>query len=169
MDDARGVHREPLLEFVEDWGNIARGVIDDTGDAPGPLNDPVCVVTAMEEGKAVDEVGEYVDKVHIRHTSSSNPRRPSHVRAPIDPRACPAHACLPCAVRGVGECAVRLDGGLGGDAQDLRLAHAALRLVPRLGLRIDRHVHDHDLRKAVCGLHAQAREDDRRPGKGRRG
>ena len=56
MDDARGVHREPLVEFVEDWDNIARGVIDDTGDTPGPLNAPVCV-TAMEEDVRLEDLG----------------------------------------------------------------------------------------------------------------
>ena len=57
MEDARGVHREPLLEFVEDWGNIARGVMDDPGDAPGPLHAPVCVVTAMEEDVRLEDLG----------------------------------------------------------------------------------------------------------------
>jgi hypothetical protein len=57
MDDAQGMHREPLLEFVEGWGNIARGVMDDIGNASGPLNNPVCVVTTMEEDVRLEDLG----------------------------------------------------------------------------------------------------------------
>jgi hypothetical protein len=57
MNAAHDVHREPLLEFVEDWENFARGVICDMGNAPGPVNKPVCVVSAMEEDVRLEDLG----------------------------------------------------------------------------------------------------------------
>jgi hypothetical protein len=57
MNAAHDVHREPLLEFVEDWGNFARGLICDMGNAPGPVNKPVCVVSAMEEDVRLEDLG----------------------------------------------------------------------------------------------------------------
>lgn len=57
MNDAHDVHREPLLEFVEDWVNVTRGVIDDMETVPGSVNKPVCAVTAAEEDVRLEDLG----------------------------------------------------------------------------------------------------------------